>query len=303
MGGGSDAPRQLAIAIGLLAIAAAAVAVDVATDASIVIAVTGVVIAITASAGLFVGANGLASLAPESAARRIRPWIFVGPALIFVGAALVVPTIRTVYLSMLSDEPDNEDGFVFLENFQTIFTEDDLFSTEGLSDMFTSRLFFIGLVALCATVAVARINGRRVGVGFDSTSPLAMVGFAAAGTFFLFALFSSASGVIWNNLWWVFAVTAIATGLGLAVAVLADQTKGEAIAKSLIFTPMAISFVGSSIIWRFVYAFRPQTSEQIGLLNAFWRGLGGDVFDPLQRGPWNTFFLIVVLIWAHHRCR
>jgi alpha-glucoside transport system permease protein len=96
----------------------------------------------------------------------------------------------------------------------------------------------------------------------------------------------------------VVAVTGIATGLGLAVAVLADRMKGESVAKALIFLPMAISFVGASVIWRFVYAFQPAGVDQIGLLNAVWVGLGGVPQTVLQAQPWNTFFLIIVLIWG-----
>jgi alpha-glucoside transport system permease protein len=80
--------------------------------------------------------------------------------------------------------------------------------------------------------------------------------------------------------------------------VLADRMKGEALAKSLIFLPMAISFVGASVIWRFVYAFQPMGVDQIGLLNAVWVGLGGMPLAVLQNQPWNTFFLIMVLIWG-----
>ena len=291
----SDAAQQLILAAVLLGLAVAFFFVDSLSDSALMIALTGVVISITASAGLFIGANGLASLLPGGASEKLRPWIFVAPALLFIGAALVVPTVRTVYLSFFDKRSEN---FVGGENFGWIFTQDSIFSTNGLTDMFTSRLFFIGLVALAVALFLAVRNGKRIGTRFDFSSSATTLAIAAGVTFVLFALFSSATGVVWNNLWWVFAVTGIATGLGLAVAVLADRVKGESIAKALIFLPMAISFVGASIIWRFVYAFRPQGSDQIGVLNAVWRGLGGAVFDPLQARPWNTFFLIVVLIWG-----
>ena len=60
-------------------------------------------------------------------------------------------------------------------------------------------------------------------------------------------------GTLFNNIWWVIVVTALATSIGLAVAVLADRSRGENVAKSLIFLPMAISFIGAGIIWRFMY--------------------------------------------------
>ena len=69
-------------------------------------------------------------------------------------------------------------------------------------------------------------------------------------------------------------VTALATAFGLAVAVLADRARGENIAKSMIFLPMAISFIGAGIIWRFMYVTRNVTRPQTGVLNAIWVGLG-----------------------------
>lgn len=294
-GSRSDAPQQLVLAAVLLGIAVAFFFIDRLSDSSLMIALTGVVISITASAGIFIGANGLASLLPDRAATKIRPWIFVAPALLFIFAALVVPTVRTLYLSLLDNRSRD---YVGGENVGWIFTNRDMFQSRGLGDMFTSRLFFIGLAALVIAVVLAVRNGKAIGTRFDFSSSGTTIALGAAVTFILFALFTSVRGVVWNNLWWVFAVTALATGLGLAVAVLADRVKGEAIAKALIFLPMAISFVGASIIWRFVYAFRPQQSDQIGLLNAVWRGLGGAVLDPLQARPWNTFFLIIVLIWG-----
>ena len=66
--------------------------------------------------------------------------------------------------------------------------------------------------------------------------------------------------------------------LGLLTAVLFDRVKYEAIAKSIVFLPMAISFVGAGVIWRFVYAFRPAEFAQIGVLNAIAVSLG---FEPV----------------------
>ena len=79
---------------------------------------------------------------------------------------------------------------------------------------------------------------------------------------------------------------------------LVDRTRTEALSKSLVFMPMAISFVGASIIWRFVYDYRPTSGvPQIGLLNQLLKSLGLDTHQFLLHSPWNTFFLIVVMIW------
>ena len=105
--------------------------------------------------------------------------------------------------------------------------------------------------------------------------------------------------VLRNTLIWVILVPIVATFIGLAYAVLVDRTKFESVAKGLIFLPMAISLVGASIIWKFVYEFRPDQEgvNQIGLANQFLVWLGFDPYQFIITSPWNTIFLIVVLVW------
>ncbi|MGA7732785.1 MAG: sugar ABC transporter permease [Chloroflexia bacterium] len=100
-----------------------------------------------------------------------------------------------------------------------------------------------------------------------------------------------------NNLVWLVVGTGLSVGSGLLIAVLADRSRFERVAKSLIFLPMAISFVGAGIIWKFIYAFQPKGEEQIGLLNAIVTGLGGDPVNWIVSRPWNTIFLIIVFVW------
>ncbi len=102
--------------------------------------------------------------------------------------------------------------------------------------------------------------------------------------------------VLTNTLGWVVLVPLLATGVGLLYAVMVDRARFESVAKSLIFLPMAISFVGAGIIWKFVYAYRGE-GDQIGLLNWLWTTLGGTPQQFLHNGPWNTFLLIVVMVW------
>lgn len=100
-----------------------------------------------------------------------------------------------------------------------------------------------------------------------------------------------------NNLLWLIVVPFCATAFGLVIAVLADKLWWGNIAKSLIFMPMAISFIGASVIWKFVYDYRSGDSEQIGILNAVIQGLG---FEPqvwIQIPFWNNFFLMAILVW------
>ena len=101
-----------------------------------------------------------------------------------------------------------------------------------------------------------------------------------------------------NNLLWLVVGTSFVLGFGLLIAVLADRSRIETVAKSIIFMPMAISFVGAGVIWNFIYEVRQKGDEQIGLLNAIWTGLGGDpqAWTALLQ-PWNNLFLIVIMIW------
>ena len=102
--------------------------------------------------------------------------------------------------------------------------------------------------------------------------------------------------VLINTLIWVLLVPLVATAFGLIYAVLVDKARFEAVAKSLIFLPMAISFVGASIIWKFVYAYRGE-GDQIGLLNQIVVSLGGEPKQWLLDSPLNTFLLIVIMVW------
>ncbi|MEU7921807.1 carbohydrate ABC transporter permease [Micromonospora zamorensis] len=102
--------------------------------------------------------------------------------------------------------------------------------------------------------------------------------------------------VLINTLIWVLLVPLVATGFGLIYAVLVDKARFESVAKSLIFLPMAISFVGASIIWKFVYAYRGE-GDQIGLLNQIVVTLGGEPKQWLLESPLNTLLLIVIMVW------
>jgi len=101
-----------------------------------------------------------------------------------------------------------------------------------------------------------------------------------------------------NNLLWLLVVPAFSTAFGLLAAQLTDRIGWGNIAKSIIFMPMAISFVGASVIWKLVYDAKPAGEAQIGVLNALYVGITHN--DPqtwLTIMPWNSFLLMVVLIW------
>ncbi len=102
---------------------------------------------------------------------------------------------------------------------------------------------------------------------------------------------------IGNNALWLVVVPSLSVAFGLLVAVLADRVWWGTVAKSLIFMPMAISFVGASVIWKFVYDFRGPGSDQIGILNAVVVALGGEPQAWITLPFWNNLFLMVILVW------
>lgn len=105
--------------------------------------------------------------------------------------------------------------------------------------------------------------------------------------------------VLRNNLLWLVFFTLATLTLGLLIALLADKVKYEAAAKSLIFLPMAISFVAAGIIWKFMYDFQPAGMKQVGTVNA----LLTSVAPGFQPKAWlfdtgtNNAALIVVGVW------
>ena len=105
------------------------------------------------------------------------------------------------------------------------------------------------------------------------------------------------TAILRNNLLWLVVGTAGSVVLGLVFAGLFDRVRRESLAKTIIFLPLAISLVGASVIWQFVYAWQPEGQTQIGLLNAIVVGLGGEPIPWLTSNPLNVFCEIAILVW------
>lgn len=172
---------------------------------------------------MFFAANGVVDRIGLRWRERVRPWVFIGPAVVLIGFYLVFPTVSTIVTS---------------------FTEGD-----------------------------GAANYR-----FALTDRAMVTAFR-------------------NNVLWLVLGTAGSVGIGLLVAALVDRVKREALAKTFIFLPMAISMVGASVIWRFIYAWKPPGEEQIGVLNAVTTAFGAGPTPWLQTPPINTLALIMILIW------
>ncbi len=310
---------------------------------------------------------------------RLRPWVFVGPALLFVTGGLIIPGFRTMWLSLKNGPRGQEAGFT-IEHYREIFTDRDFFSIARWSSVFTSRLFIVGLAAaaiaaVAAWASASRIVGgplranlarrtmRLIGVvagllviaalaGFvesllrdpnrseivdvltvlvssrvtllvvaavvvailvawflartrsgsvemDWGSPASSMLIALAVGMVIFGFLSTLQGAVWNNIWWVFTVAGLSTGLGLLLAILAERARGERLAKTLVFMPMAISMVGAAVIWDFMYEVQP-TGNQTGLMNAILQGLGfrpRGFFINSSMIPWNNFWIMFIMVW------
>ncbi|GGS67631.1 hypothetical protein GCM10010156_28250 [Planobispora rosea] len=185
----------------------------------------------------------------------------------------------------------------------------------------------LGVVAFCAVVALLllvldRAPMRRrarlhAAVLLAPALVLLAIGLVVPAVRTTLLSFMSGDGTAWvgldNYIWmftqpeavtvlrttlvWVALVPVLVTAVGLLYAVLVDRTRFESLAKSLVFLPMAISFVGAGIIWKFVYAYRPEGADQIGLLNQLVVASGGTPRQWLQEPPFNTLFLVVVMVW------
>jgi alpha-glucoside transport system permease protein len=103
--------------------------------------------------------------------------------------------------------------------------------------------------------------------------------------------------ILRNNVIWLVVTTAGSVGLGLLVAALFDRIRREALAKVFIFTPLAISLVGATVIWKFVYAIQPPSQPQFGLLNAIWTTFGNKPVAWATTFPINLPAEMLIMIW------
>ena len=101
-----------------------------------------------------------------------------------------------------------------------------------------------------------------------------------------------------NTILWILVVPIFTAALGQLLAIMLDRIKHESIPKSLLFMPMAISFVGASIIFKFVYEYNEPDEVQIGLLSTIVKFLGGTPSDWMLSKPINTFLLMIIYVWT-----
>jgi alpha-glucoside transport system permease protein len=179
---------------------------------------------------LYWGMNRVVEFLPARYREGVRPYVFVGPALVILTVFLIYPVINTILVSF---KDSSGEAFVGFDNFKFVFTDPSMLRA------------------------------------------------------------------IRNTFGWIVIVPLLGVSIGLAFATLADRLRrGEAVAKSMIFLPMAISFAGASITWKLIYSYRPAGfGSNIGLLNGIMLGLGQDPVSWLDIKPWNNLFLMVIMVW------
>ncbi len=179
---------------------------------------------------LFWAMNRAVDWLPAKFREGVRPYLFIGPAIVLLSVFLIYPVINTIIISL---KDARSEAFVGLENYQFVFSDPSMLRS------------------------------------------------------------------IRNTVGWIIVVPTVGVSVGLIFATLADRLRhGEAVAKSMIFLPMAISFIGAAVVWRFMYNFRPEGfGTNIGLLNGIMLGLGKDPVPWMQQQPWNNLLLMVILIW------
>jgi alpha-glucoside transport system permease protein len=179
---------------------------------------------------LYWGMNRVVDFLPARYREGVRPYVFVGPALVILTVFLIYPVINTILVSF---KDSRGEAFVGLDNFKFVFTDPSMLRA------------------------------------------------------------------IRNTFGWIVIVPLFGVSIGLAFATLADRlSRGEAVAKSMIFLPMAISFAGASIVWKLIYSFRPAGfGSNIGLLNGIMLGLGQQPVSWLDIHTWNNLFLMVIMVW------
>ncbi|MDO5728512.1 MAG: sugar ABC transporter permease [Actinomycetaceae bacterium] len=166
---------------------------------------------------------------------------------------------------------------------------------KGRGRTLAAVIVFLGPAALLLGLGLIYPAVRTIAMSFMDRRSDKFVGMANYE--WMFTATDSKQAFI-NTFLWVILVPTISTAVGLLYAILIDGKRFEKVAKSLLFMPMAISFVGAGIIWKFVYEYRGAAQTQRGLLNAIIVGLGGEPVRFLQDSPLNTIFLIVVMIWV-----
>jgi alpha-glucoside transport system permease protein len=259
----------------------------------LVIAFVAVAVGVAGIWAIFIATNRIVDEFSTKWSERIRPYIFVGPAMLLLTVFLIVPVINTIYTSF------SEDIIAFAEEVpEELSGQPDVvpvIAADESNAEYRSTIVSFGTTELAVVEAVSS-KGETRGTALILRTGDTIRTFGLRN--YIFSFSDPGMHVAFRNnvLWLIFGVTG-SVAIGLVIAQLVDRVKRESLAKTFIFLPLAISFVGAAVIWRFVYWWRPPGGDQIGLLNAVWTWFGNEPVAWMQAVPINTFALIVIMIW------
>ena len=165
----------------------------------------------------------------------------------------------------------------------------------GKTQNVVARLIFFGPAALLLSIGLIIPAIQTVIFSFKDPDSVKFIGLE---NYRWMTIDPNIRVILINTILWILVVPFVTTGIGLMLAVLLDRMKSESVAKSLIFMPMAISFVGASIIWKFVYDYAKEGYPQTGLLANLAHLVGKDPQNWLLVKPLNTFLLMIIFIWV-----
>lgn len=250
---------------------------------------------------LFWVAHDLVNQLPYRWRERVMPFVFVGPAIALLAVYLIFPVFNTILTSLSEDIAGGPQPVAEPYSGSETIAAD--LAADSRNVTFDGYLLDLGDVEAARVRVADRAGlmivrpGKAAGAQPEQAGP-GLIRTVYGLHNYAFAFTSEDMHVAFrNNVVWLVVCTGLSVVLGLFTAALVDRVRYESAAKSIIFMPLAISFVGASVIWRFVYAWQPAGRPQIGLLNAVVTALGGEPVAWLVESPLNTFALILAMIW------
>ena len=165
----------------------------------------------------------------------------------------------------------------------------------GKSQNFVARIIFFGPAAILLMIGLVIPALQTIFFSFKDADSIKFVGLA---NYKWMTIDPNIHTILINTALWILVVPVLTTAIGLMLAVLLDRMKSESIPKSLIFMPMAISFVGASIIWKFVYDYAKDGYPQTGLLSNLVKLFGKEPQNWMLVKPLNTFLLMIIFVWV-----
>ena len=238
---GRSSPRAGALALRVVGVVAGVIVVSLALRVAfdflrddeanrLLIVFVAVAVGVVGVFALFWAMDRVVNWLPRRFREGVRPYVYVGPAMVMLSVFLIYPVFNTILISLKDATGQN---YVGLDNYNFVFTNDSMLRS------------------------------------------------------------------IRNTAGWIIIVPLVSVTVGLVFAMLADRLRrGEAIAKSLIFLPMAISFVGAAVTFRLIYSYRPEGfGTNIGLMNGIIGAFGKEPVPWLSEQPWNNLLLMVIMVW------